>query len=91
MKLHVMQAKVDSFGWSTLVVVTEASAEERAAVVEKLAEQLVARCGAPGLEGASGFHLKSNPAGGERWRASPATGAVRGVRPRGSPFRVVTR
>ena len=40
---------VDSFGWSTLVVVTEASAEERAAVVEKLAEQLVAPCGAPGL------------------------------------------
>ncbi len=31
---------------------TEASAEERAAVVEKLAEQLVARCGAPGLEAA---------------------------------------
>ncbi|MCV0395604.1 MAG: DUF6505 family protein [Rhizobiaceae bacterium] len=43
---------VDSFGWSTLVVVAEATGEERAAVVEKLAAQLVARCGAPGLEAA---------------------------------------
>ncbi|MBS3647644.1 hypothetical protein KEU06_03265 [Pseudaminobacter sp. 19-2017] len=43
---------VESFGWSTLVVVTEATAEERAAAVERLAEQLVARCGAPGMEAA---------------------------------------
>ena len=43
---------VESFGWSTLVVVTEATAEERATAVESLAEQLVARCGAPGLEAA---------------------------------------
>lgn len=41
---------IDSFGWSTLVIVTEATAGDRATVVEKLAEQLVARCGAPGLE-----------------------------------------
>lgn len=41
---------VDSFGWSTLVVVTEATAEDRAAAVDRLAEQLVARCGAPDLE-----------------------------------------
>src|SRR5690606_40602046 len=40
---------IGSFGWSTLVVVTEASAEERAAAVEQLATQLVARCGAPDL------------------------------------------
>ena len=40
---------IDSFGWSTLVVVTEATAEERAAAVERLAEQLVAHCGAPDL------------------------------------------
>lgn len=40
---------VESFGWSTLVVVTEASAEGRAGAVERLAEQLVARCGAPDL------------------------------------------
>jgi hypothetical protein len=38
---------IDSFGWSTLVVVTEASEEERAAAIQRLAEQLVARCGAP--------------------------------------------
>jgi Family of unknown function (DUF6505) len=43
---------IDSFGWSTLAVVTEASAEERAAAVERLAEQLVARCGAPDLTSA---------------------------------------
>ena len=43
---------IESFGWSTLVVVTEATAEERAAAVERLAEQLVARCGAPGMEAA---------------------------------------
>jgi hypothetical protein len=38
---------IDSFGWSTLVVVTEATAAERAAAVERLAEQLVTHCGAP--------------------------------------------
>jgi len=41
---------IDSFGWSTLVVVTEATVEERAAAVERLAKQLVARCGAPDIE-----------------------------------------
>jgi len=41
---------IDSFGWSTLAVVTEASEEERQAAVERLAEQLVARCGAPDME-----------------------------------------
>jgi phenylpyruvate tautomerase PptA (4-oxalocrotonate tautomerase family) len=41
---------IDSFGWSTLVVVTEASAQERAAAVERLSEQLVAHCGAPDME-----------------------------------------
>jgi hypothetical protein len=43
---------IDSFGWSTLAVVTEASAEERAEAVERLAEQLVARCGAPDMDSA---------------------------------------
>jgi len=43
---------IDSFGWSTLAVVTEASAEERAAAVERLANQLVAHCGAPDLQAA---------------------------------------
>lgn len=40
---------IDSFGWSTLVVVTEAGAAERAGAVEELAAQLVAHCGAPDL------------------------------------------
>jgi len=43
---------VDSFGWSTLVVVAEASAEDFEAAVETLARQLVARCGAPDLTAA---------------------------------------
>jgi hypothetical protein len=41
---------IDSFGWSTLVVVAQASPEERADAVERLAAQLVARCGAPDLD-----------------------------------------
>src|SRR5690606_20727433 len=32
---------IDSFGWSTLAAVTEASEEERAAAVERLSQQLV--------------------------------------------------
>jgi hypothetical protein len=40
---------IDSFGWSTLVVVTEASAAERALVVDRLAGRLVAHCGAPDM------------------------------------------
>jgi hypothetical protein len=43
---------IESFGWSTLVMVAEATAEERATAVERLAEQLVARCGAPDMEAA---------------------------------------
>lgn len=43
---------VDSFGWSTLTTVVEATGEERAALVERLAEQLVARCGAPDITAA---------------------------------------
>ncbi|WP_159585574.1 DUF6505 family protein [Chelativorans xinjiangense] len=41
---------IDSFGWSTLAVVTEASAEERASAIERLSEQLVTHCGAPDME-----------------------------------------
>jgi hypothetical protein len=38
---------IDSFGWSTLAVVGEATEEEREAAVSRLAAQMVARCGAP--------------------------------------------
>ena len=40
---------VASFGWSTLVQIVEASADDRAALVEALARQLVERLGAPDL------------------------------------------
>ncbi len=43
---------VDSFGHSTLVAVQEARADERAAMVERLAAQLVAHLGAPSLAAA---------------------------------------
>ena len=41
---------IGSFGHSTLVVVSEASEEERDGAVEALAGQLVAQLGAPGVE-----------------------------------------
>ena len=40
---------VESLGWSTLVQIVEASASDRAAVLERLALQLVARFGAPDI------------------------------------------
>ena len=43
---------LNSFGWSTLVVVNDAREEERDAAVERLAEQLVKNCGAPDLASA---------------------------------------
>jgi hypothetical protein len=38
---------IDSFGWSTLAVVSEATEAERAAAVDRLSAQFVARLGAP--------------------------------------------
>jgi hypothetical protein len=43
---------IDSLGWSTLAIVTEASEAERQAMVERLAGQLLAKFGAPDLEAA---------------------------------------
>ncbi|MGU3537073.1 DUF6505 family protein [Methylobacterium sp. A54F] len=43
---------VDSFGFSTLVVVSEATEDERDGAVEALARHLVAQLGAPSLEAA---------------------------------------
>jgi hypothetical protein len=40
---------VASFGWSTLAQVVEASEQDRIALVEALAQQLVDHCGAPSL------------------------------------------
>jgi hypothetical protein len=40
---------VASFGWSTLAQIVEASEQDRAALVDLLAQQLIAHCGAPGL------------------------------------------
>ena len=44
---------VASLGWSTLTQIVEASAAERATLVGQLAQQLVARFGAPGLAAAT--------------------------------------
>ncbi|MCZ8185441.1 MAG: DUF6505 family protein [Beijerinckiaceae bacterium] len=43
---------VESFGWSTLATIVEATDLERSLLVRQLAEQLVARCGAPDLAAA---------------------------------------
>lgn len=43
---------VTSFGWSTLAQIVEASEQDRVALVELLAKQLVERLGAPGIAAA---------------------------------------
>jgi hypothetical protein len=43
---------IDSLGWSTLAIVTEASEAERQAMVERLASQLLQKFGAPDREAA---------------------------------------
>jgi len=43
---------IETLGWSTLVEVVEASEPERAAAIERLAQQLIARFGAPELASA---------------------------------------
>jgi hypothetical protein len=43
---------LESLGWSTLVQIVEASAADRAAIVERLAQQLVAQFGAPDISAA---------------------------------------
>jgi hypothetical protein len=43
---------IESLGWSTLVQIVEASEADRAAVVEQLAQQLVAHFGAPDIAAA---------------------------------------
>src|ERR1044072_6299549 len=45
---------IESLGWSTLVQIVEASEAGRAALVERLAQQLVAQFGAPNVEAARG-------------------------------------
>ena len=43
---------IDSLGWSTLAIVTEATEAERQAMIDRLAGQLMAKFGAPGMEAA---------------------------------------
>jgi hypothetical protein len=43
---------IDSLGWSTLAIVTEATAADRQAMVERLASQFLERFGAPDREAA---------------------------------------
>ncbi len=45
---------IDSLGWSTLAIVTEATEAERDTMVERLATQLLERFGAPDAEAARG-------------------------------------
>jgi Family of unknown function (DUF6505) len=43
---------IDSLGWSTLAIVTEAAEAERQAMIERLADQLLEKLGAPDIEAA---------------------------------------
>ena len=43
---------IDSLGWSTLAIVTEATAAERQAMVERLVTQLLDKFGAPDMDAA---------------------------------------
>src|SRR6478736_507291 len=43
---------IDSLGWSTLAIVTEATEAERQAMIERLAGQLTEKFGAPDIEAA---------------------------------------
>jgi hypothetical protein len=43
---------IDSLGWSTLAIVTEATEAERQAMIERLATQLIEKFGAPDIEAA---------------------------------------
>ena len=43
---------IDSLGWSTLAIVTEATEADRQAMVERLASQLLVKFGAPDLDAA---------------------------------------
>ena len=45
---------IDSLGWSTLTIVTDATEADRQAMVECLSEQLLEKFGAPDLEAARG-------------------------------------
>jgi hypothetical protein len=45
---------IESLGWSTLAIVTEATAAERQAMVARLASQLLEKFGAPDLDAARG-------------------------------------
>lgn len=45
---------IDSLGWSTLAIVTEATEAERQAMVDRLATQLLEKFGAPDLDAARG-------------------------------------
>lgn len=43
---------IDSLGWSTLAIVTESTEQERQAMIARLAEQLLAKFGAPDADAA---------------------------------------
>jgi hypothetical protein len=43
---------IESFGWSTLATVVEASEQERDAAIARLAQRLLRECGAPDAEAA---------------------------------------
>ena len=92
---------IESLGWSTLVEVAEASEAERAAAIERLAQQLVDRFGAPDLatarpaaaeEIAFSASLAEHPKGmlaavSRKWEAGAIREAFRTLTPSIGPSR----
>ena len=71
---------IDSLGWSTLAIVTEATEAERLAMIERLAGQLMEKFGAPDIEAARlppkrRSHSQPRCANIRRRRCSPCSAA----------------
>ena len=71
---------IDSLGWSTLAIVTEATEAERLAMIERLAGQLMEKFGAPDIEAARlpprrRSHSQARCANIRRRRCSPCSAA----------------
>ena len=67
---------IDSLGWSTLAIVTEATEAERQAMIERLAAQLMEKFGAPDIEAARACRRRGDRVRGLAVR-SPAADAAR--------------
>ena len=73
---------IDSLGWSTLAIVTEATEAERQAMIERLAAQLMEKFGAPDCEAARACRRGGDRVCGLAVRSSAADPARRAAQRR---------